>query len=439
MSGISIVETLFHGCWKTCTVTTRGNITHLMGLSVQLEAPRAAEPTPAKAPRKLAERFYKPELDVLRFFAFFIVFLHHVFPLLSPNQFSGRSRAIGLAIITINDVGGFGMCLFFLLSAYLITELLLREKDRTGTIHIPSFYARRILRIWPLYFGFLFVMALVGLILPPFRLETGRLLAFAALAANWYVARYGFGVAAVAPLWSISLEEQFYLIWPFLSKVGGRKGIAVVSAILFPVSWLTIYLLARSGASRDVAIWVNSLVQFQFFGLGALLALVLRGSSLKLSAPERAGAFASGVACWLVADGVFHILRSDLAPQLGRTVAGYVLGAMGCLLVFASVNGSPMLARTKPLVYLGKISYGLYVYHVLCITLSRACVWQILSHLSVRTERSTGSWEYWLYGLTSSLLALGLVILVASLSYRFIEKPFLRLKERFTFVSSRAV
>lgn len=93
----------------------------------------------------MRSRFYRPELDALRFVAFLAVFAHH-----APNV-SSRTAASAI-LIRYQLAGELGMCLFFLLSAYLITELLLREYERNGRIRQAAFYGRRILRIWPLFF-----------------------------------------------------------------------------------------------------------------------------------------------------------------------------------------------------------------------------------------------------------------------------------------------
>ena len=110
--------------------------------------------------RAATARFYHPELDQLRFFAFLMVFLHHAFPH-QPEFWTklGVPGPIAQVLSGIGATGAFGVSLFFVLSSYLITELLLREKELIGTLDVKSFYVRRILRIWPLYFFFLALAA----------------------------------------------------------------------------------------------------------------------------------------------------------------------------------------------------------------------------------------------------------------------------------------
>jgi peptidoglycan/LPS O-acetylase OafA/YrhL len=152
-----------------------------------------------------AESFYRPGLDVLRALAFLMVFIAHglAWHLNKPTQIGAMARA-----------GEFGVCIFFFLSSYLITELLLREKRDTGTILIPAFYVRRILRIWPLYFAMIAASCLYGLFAPAHAVSIAWTISLLLLFTNWYTAGHGYPPGFLFPLWSISLEEQFYLLWP---------------------------------------------------------------------------------------------------------------------------------------------------------------------------------------------------------------------------------
>ena len=120
-------------------------------------------------------------------------------------------------------MGAFGMGMFFLLSAFLITELLLRERQKTGTIHLRAFYIRRVCRIWPVYIFILVLSWTLGHLFPDsFWMSWRRAVAFFLMCGNWYVMFNGFLPFTTGHLWSISLEEQFYLLWPTLA-LGGRK------------------------------------------------------------------------------------------------------------------------------------------------------------------------------------------------------------------------
>src|ERR1700692_812453 len=147
------------------------------------------------------DSFYRPGLDILRALAFLLVFIAHglVWHLDKPTQLGAIGRA-----------GEFGVCIFFFLSSYLITELLLREKRETNTIHIPAFYVRRILRIWPLYFAMIGVGCFYGLFSPAHSVSLAWGAALMLLFTNWYTVGHGYPPGFLFPLWSISLEQKFY-------------------------------------------------------------------------------------------------------------------------------------------------------------------------------------------------------------------------------------
>ncbi len=380
--------------------------------------------------------YYRPELDVLRFFAFLSVFFYHALPGVEVGNHTGWGRVAALVLSDFKSAGSFGVCLFFLLSSFLITELLVRERDKTGTVHIKAFYTRRILRIWPLYFFFLFVGFALGHLVPAWSLETPRLLAFLALLGNWYVAVFGWSANPIAPLWSISIEEQFYLLWPGLAKLGGRSAILVLSVLLLPISCVAIYLLARYRQDASQVIWASSLVQFEFFGVGALAALLLKGRTPVLSMWSRFAMIAAAGILWIGAEGLFHLRESVLLSGPLSYVAGYQIIAVGCLLLLLGFMGVAQRWVPRPLIYLGKISYGLYVFHYLCVDL---VVRLVAPAVRVGSAIRYGKVEVAIRSLGAMSFGLLLTILCAAVSYRFLEKPFLKLKERFTFVTSRAV
>lgn len=336
----------------------------------------------------------------------------------------------------LKESGSFGVCLFFLLSAYLITELLEREREQTGAVNVKSFYFRRMLRIWPLYFIFLFFGVVLGTIVHPYRIEGARICAFLLLAGNWYVAAVNCGGSPIAPLWSISLEEQFYLVWPWVAKWATRRIMFRFCLLLMPISWLALTLLTQAGAHVDRTIWVNSFVQFQFFGLGALLALTLKGRTPRLSTVSRLSLFCLGIAAWLAAQGICHIKGDGpIVPHPHSMIIGYTLVGIGCVLLFLGFLGMPSQWLSNRLAYLGKISYGLYVFHMVAFDIA----WKALAPSSSGNFGSTGSdFGTMIRFISMQTCALVGTILLAVLSYRFIEQPFLKIKERFALVRSRA-
>jgi peptidoglycan/LPS O-acetylase OafA/YrhL len=169
------------------------------------------------------------------------------------------------------------------------------------------------------------------------------------------------------------------------------------------------------------------------------LALFLRGRVPTLGLLSRIGIFVAGLTSWLVADGVLHLDRVDARPSSGSIVASYAFVDIGCLLFFFSFLGLLPRWVPKPLVYLGKISYGLYVFHMLSLSVSWRLFW--LSE-SQRSSLQTTTWNGVVLGfhvVLILLVSMGMTLMCATLSYRCLERPFLRLKERFTFVRSRNV
>jgi peptidoglycan/LPS O-acetylase OafA/YrhL len=360
-------------------------------------------------------RFYRPELDVLRFFAFLAVFVHH---------------AMYTFIPTASRAGAYGLSLFFLLSAFLITELLQREKASSGSVAIREFYIRRGLRIWPLYFAFIAFTVVLAWKVRGYQAPVGMLASFALLVGNSYIGRFGFPNNPAAYLWSISVEEQFYLFWPWLNRRFTRRNLGWIAFLTLPMGSLTALILWRMGASATIGIWTNSLVEFQFFGYGVLLSLGLNGKIPQISAANRTLLLLSGVALWIVASRWTGINTPGRQGAFGPMI-GYHAVALGCIGIFLSLYGIKEHILPRPLVYLGKISYGLYVFHEISLEIAEWAIrhWQTWS----------GNESHVVYGILHVCIGLMITMMLAWASYRYFESPFLRLKEKFTVIRSRTV
>ena len=365
--------------------------------------------------------FYHPELDVLRFFAFFAVFMHHALPRdarLYLNK--GFSPAASEWLLAAKEAGAFGLDLFFALSAYLITELLLREYANRGTFSISAFYVRRALRIWPLYFTFLaLTVFVIPAIIPAERFGPIYIISFALFFGNWVCAVWGLPFSVASPLWSISIEEQFYIGWPLLLRVFGMRRIKQLAVGMLVLAVITRVLLAMVAVEHP-GVWCNTLARLDPIALGAILAFVLNGRAPRIGNAVRVAMCVAAVACW-------WLIGRYLGQDGPSSVATYGLSAVASVVLLAAVlkTDAPLL-RVRPfswLVYLGRISYGLYVFHLFALALV------IQSSFTSVLGVPLG------YGLRV-LFAFMLTVGLAAVSYRFLEQPFLKLKKRFRYGSS---
>ena len=368
-----------------------------------------------------AKRFYRPELDILRFFCFFLVYLHHALP---------RNGPAWLAVFA--EACGFGVPVFFLLSSFLITELLLLEKQTTATVHMRAFYARRILRIWPLYFGFFGVCWLLGATHHLPAIPWQMTLSFFLLAGNWYFTHIAMFASPAGILWSVSIEEQFYLLWPWLLKLAGRRGVVLGSLALLPLSYFSIYWLELRGTGTDPGLWADTMTHIQFFAAGGLLAVFLRQRIFRLGWPLRLGCGLLTFATWTIAVRFCQIKSGPAIPPL-LACAGYALVALGALSFFFVFYGMRLgtAPGTRTLQYLGKISYGLYVFHILMIGQGARIAWATFRALHLPLVPTQ-------IAMCAAAVGLVFTVLAAWASYEAFEKPFLRWKEKFTFIRSRA-
>ncbi len=390
-------------------------------LSLPLSSTPTADERVVRASNK---GFYQPELDCLRFMAFLSVFFYHCIPG-EPSFYKGWPHAIVSFIGATVTAGEFGVPVFFVLSAYLITNLLLREKERTGRLDTRSFYIRRILRIWPLYYSFLAVASLLPFILRYQSMPLIWIAGYSLLAGNWVQAFAAYSPATLMahPLWTVSIEEQFYLMWPLVVRKASRASIAGIAIALLVAANLSRVLLAFSDLpSRFQVINQNTVSNLDPIALGVLLALALKEPPA-LSFLKRVALLLACVFSMIGVGGIIEVHRVAGAV-IGKPLVAFA--SAGILVSFLGVRNH--VIRNPIVQYLGKISYGLYVIHF--------ATWLCLAHFL----KESAAWYETLGGrIEIAALALAITIAVASLSYKWLETPFLRLKERFTHVHSRPI
>jgi len=376
----------------------------------------------------IPNRYYKPELDVLRLCAFLFVFFTHRLDL-APIDPAKSYWAYHLSLI-----GVFGVPLFFFLSAFLITELLSREQEQSGKISVKSFYIRRILRIWPLYFTFFFGMVAITQFTDKFgHISLPVQLSFSLFSGNWYITFNDWlSSYPINPLWSISVEEQLYILLPLIIYFTAKRGLKIFSIVALAVAYITIIYYARNPTAGFSGEWTNSFVHFQFFAAGILLSVYMRGWQPNWHTVIRIVLFTTGVVCWLIASIVCGI-HAD-APHLSsisQSFIGWLLILIGVLCYFLSFYGSREKYMPKILRYLGRISYGMYVFHITMFWL----VYQIFKEQLADFSKMIGLYDW--RGEIGFVIAFVATVVISILSHGFFEKPFLRLKKKFTIIPSR--
>lgn len=366
-------------------------------------------------------RFYRPELDALRFLAFLSVFFCHMLP---TRPTVGIDRAYGSfapVIYSACDAFTYGLSLFFVLSAYLICELLLRERAATGTVRVKQFYIRRILRIWPLYYLALAIGVLYAWVWGTGHRGVVAMGWYAIFLGPWYAAMHGWPDNPMTPLWSISVEEQFYALAPGVVRFLTRRALLIFCLVLVAISN---YSLSELGHTWLIRAWSNSLVQFEYFAFGILLCLALRGRAPELAAYQRVLLMLGGYAAWFFACYTFHTQWEVWTPGTWSLSFGFALGGVGSGMMLLAFLGVSQKAIPRWAIYLGRISYGLYVFH-LC---AKSMVETGLDHFHLAQGTAL-----------EVVATFGLAVLMAEASFRWFEKPFLRFKRRHEVVNTQPV
>lgn len=371
------------------------------------------------------ESEYLQNLDALRFLAFFAVFIHHIF---SSIGFKSSDPIVTKCIERFFMNGQLGVSFFFVLSGFLITYLLLKEKNNYGKINISHFYMRRILRIWPLYFLILFIGFVLVPIFTGYRgsVHTQKDL-YVFFLGNFDLVKNGVGNFITSILWSVSVEEQFYLIWPLLLSVVPLKHLAKFLILLIILS-VCYRIFGNGGKSFDLRIAYHTFSCLYNLAVGGLLAYLLNTGTL-LTRVEKLNKFT--IINIYIIGWTLLFMRSDIL-KWGATKSTYLPSILPVFyaLFFAfiiaeqvySKNSFFKLGKIMLLSKLGKISYGLYCYHMLALFI----VFQILTELKFNTSNQSVT----LFTL-SSIASFSLTVLLSHLSFHFFEKKFLAYKAKF--------
>jgi peptidoglycan/LPS O-acetylase OafA/YrhL len=360
---------------------------------------------PLRAPKQKSPG-YVAQIDTLRAISILMVMTYHWFDM-----------GLGLANL---GWGAFGVPVFFAISGFLITRILLEQKMAGLAVLtiIKNFMMRRVIRLFPIYYLLLFASAAVSLYAGGEMLE--RFLAYSpwyfTYTANFHFYESGWQLIPLVSghVWSLCVEEQFYLVWPWL-------------LLFFPARqevWLCAVLIVLGiGFKLVVPGWSRALPlgAADFLGAGALLACLVVHYAHWLAWLDRLALPVFGVAALLTA-GVWYFFFPESYFDANSTLMDGCMAVAAAALLYKTFRGfgpgTGWFWNSRALQYLGKISYGVYLYH------------EVLKTVVLRAGEVAGlpAATYWPL---LTVVYLGVVIAVAHVSWVVIERPLLRLKGRF--------
>ena len=365
-------------------------------------------------------------LNGLRFFAAYLVVIHHSEHILLKNSIQN------LKAYSIFNNGGLAVNFFFVLSGFLITYLLLKEIKLTSNIAVKKFYVRRILRIWPLYyllvfFGTILIPLFLDTINNPYQMpyEFKDVILYYVFFAPFMV-NIIYGHHLIEPLWSIGVEEIFYLMWaPLFNFLKQHILLVISSVILIRILILASYPMLDLS---DSIIRIIKMLKFESMAIGGLSAYIIfhRKKPIYQSVIFKKSTqviMISFIALKLFANQYLtqnftffnHLYYTPIVSDLLMTIS------FSWLIVNTSINKNAIIKfNHKILNSLGEISYGIYMYHMLIIFSIILVFKDTLKSLSFIQSTI----------LFHSLIFIGTII-ISYLSKKYFEDYFLSMKNKF--------
>lgn len=378
------------------------------------------------------EKLFFPNLDALRFFSFLGVFLYHSYKIVF-NYLENTHPRFYETMQFLFQNGNLGVNFFFVLSGFLITYLLLKEKKKNGDIHLRNFYMRRILRIWPLFYLCVFTGFAI---FPIFKSLAGSTPSESANLVYYllFINNFDFinnwpqvpDALILVVLWSVAVEEQFYLAWPVIVKKI-RQAVLPAAFILVVLSSLIFRYFHSSDTDEDYGIrYFHTLSVIGDMAIGGLLAYYTSFDNKFLAWIKNLGK-PMIVLIYTVAI-VFSLAKSyifsnELLVIFERLVIACIYGLIILEQAFAA---QPLfaLAKLKQISKFGIYTYGLYCIHFMILSVVLA----LAGKLKLNIFSTTVS-------VAIVITSLGTCVVISWLLYRYFEKPFLKLKDRFAFIT----
>ena len=375
------------------------------------------------------------QLDALRFLAAFMVVFYHAFDAWAgwfgiPKILAGDDPKtyswFGEHVHKLIGNWGFGVDLFFLISGFLITYLLLKEKTEKGKINFPKFFLRRIFRIWPLYFFIIaispFLVHWIGAPTPDYKsallfYNNFHTIAIEKLGQEPWAFPF-------AHFWSICIEEHFYLVWPFVvAFIPMRRLPAALITIILASIAFRVYQFSFNSDHSFFPIYLHTLSRIDELTIGGLVAWAHFQKPISLRTPLILRLLLLGILIWsLSVDNL-----SEWSTIFSLCWKKYFYLGIGGFLMLNFVFNPDVKLRfgSKNLIsYLGRCSYGIYLWGNILLPI-------VITKIMLRFFPSGSGWIYW-------PVILGASFLIPIITYELLEKPFLKLKSRFAIVKTRA-
>ncbi len=379
--------------------------------------------------KELTTTFF-PNLDGLRFFAFFAVFINHAMVCL--GYYNSEKHFVFMSENFLKN-GDMGVSFFFVLSGFLITYLLLKEKAANGKINIKNFYIRRVLRIFPLYYLIvllgLYVIPLAKNQIPvsfPVDISTSMLNKwyYFTFTGNIDYLRNGITNVIVGVLWSVSVEEQFYIFWPLVIAFVPKKYLLLSFMLIIVGSIGFRYFFTGGNAMK---IHFNSLSCVTYLAMGAVIAFMSAKEKFinrVKTIPKYAillmyiiGFAIIPLRLYTWKFGVHYVLVASFVPVIIAAFFAFIIIEQN----FAE-HSFYKISRFRFISSIGKYTYGMYCYHMVVFFVILFSLHLIKFDIS-RINK---------FGFISiTITSFFATCLVAMWSYNYFEMFFLRMKERF--------
>ncbi len=362
----------------------------------------------------MSDKIYLPGLNGIRAIAALSVAFSHI---------NNRLDYYNLPKSELLDLANFGVTIFFTLSGFLITYLLLKEIEKTGSIDVKKFYMRRVLRIWPLYYLYLFiVICITGIenvqwpilfylfILPNFKNSFNGVIATIVGSRTL--------VFMVGHYWSLGVEEQFYAFWPWIVK---KSKLFYKFLIYFPIAYVVLKVALKLGHAPNGLLTFFHYTRFGCLTIGALGAYLYYNNSPKVQ--------------WVISKAWLEVLAWIMLLIIGfnkfhlaSVIDHEIISVVTLIIIFNQIGNPKRLIslENKLFDYLGKISFGLYVYNPLVIYGMSFLVNQFVIENQILKQ------------VLIYTAVVPAIVLVAHISYNYYEKRFLKLKFNYTTVHSAA-